>query len=414
MMLLQLETFNNIRSMATLHRNKEWRDTLDKLMEETGIGIVQIAEYIGVPYNEKETSFYAKLPQKRKKFIGVGMALGQPLEVINDWILKYSGKRRLYIKDISEDLVWIYLIGLNYRYRQQLTKDGSACVDAESDSSFINYFRMYEECQNAAYITFRQMWDEVILNSLDTSDLEVKLEDIRYDEKFEGLREFILDNMDSFKTAYTKPRKMLDGYVKCILKGLSAGRKEDVEQSVNAGISDNRNGDSDVRFTSRLKLNWLRGSLDDSMINYLSGNSETHHVIDRNQGVRVVSTKHIPVSRKTHISMCLALGMTGEEINQYLGLMGFAPLKQENNTERILVEALKTWEKAHPLQSVLKNMCIDDNSEETTSGCEKKTLSSSEMYKAAESMLQMRLDIRDEFARQGLAFPYYNERRKGK
>ncbi|MBQ3291938.1 MAG: hypothetical protein IJH43_06150 [Mogibacterium sp.] len=362
-------------------RSREWRETLDDLMQKTGTSISQIADYIDVPYNGSETNFYAKLPQKRRKFIGIGMALGQPATVINNWILKYSGKRRLYVKDVSEDLVWLYLIELNHRYMEE-----------NNFHPAINYYKMYEDCQNTAYITYRQLWEEVILNSIDTQDLEVRLEDAVYDETFEGLKEFIFDNMDSFKTAYTKPRKMLDSYVECILEGLTAGL-----------ANDNASDESRHIKGSKYRLNGLRGFLDDSMINYLSGDIDTHHVIDRKKGVRILSTKHIPASRKIHISMCLALGMTGDEVDQYLRLMGFAPLGSKDPVERFLAEALDSWEKEHPLQRAMKSRCIYD---------EPIDLDSTEMLKAAESMLQLRLDLRDRFAKQGLMFPYYTEKRK--
>ena len=372
--------------MSVLYRNKEWRETLDQIMAQMGITLEQIADYIGSPYNGRETIFYARVPQKRKKFIGIGMALKQPLEVINEWILTYSGKRRLYAKDISEDLIWIYLIGLNCR-----------------SSSDTNYFNLYEKCQNAAFATYRLLWDEVLLGSIDTSELEIRIRQMDYDDEFEGLRSFIVKNMDSFKTAYSKPRKYLDTYVQCILYGLNADRAGiDIDDISASG----HEGRSETHSAEVLRLNSLRGYLDDSMINFLSGSKETVHVYDRSKSFRTLSTKHIPTTRKTHISMCLALGMTAEEINHYLKLMGFGPLGNGDKAEEALIAALEKWEQTHPLQRKFKEEYIGSPGQ-----CEMQT---QDMRKAAESMLLLRQDMREEFKEKELAFPYYSIKEKKK
>ena len=357
--------------MANLNRSKEWRNTLDDLMAGAGVTLQQIAEYIDVPYNGKETGFYSKLPQKRKKFIGIGMALGLPLSEINSWILRYSGKRRLYIKDISEDLIWIYLIGLN--------NAASANAAKVSEGAAPNYFRMFEKCQDSAYVVYRQLWDEIIAGSVDTSELEVRFEKLPHDDDFKGLREFIVDNIDSFKTAYSKPRKMLDRYVACILNGLS-----DPENIAN--------------------LNSLRGYLDDSMINFLSGDSNIINVIDMRSKVRTVGIKNIPTGRKTHISLCLALGMTVDEIDEYLSLMGYDTLSRQKETERQLAEVLPLWEEKHKLQRNYKDQFIKD--------AEEISLSPEEQLQAAESMLLLRQDLREEYSKRGWSFPYYHDKSK--
>lgn len=376
--------------MSNLKRSKEWRDVLDGLMDKTGISLEEISRYIGSPYNGKETGFYAKLPQKRRKFIGIGMALGQPLEVINDWILTYSGKRRLYAKDVSEDLVWIYLIGLNYNAR----------AHGENIISGTNYFSLYEQCQNVAYATYCELWYEAAPYSMETSDLDIRLESVAFDDEFEGLRNFIIDNMDSFKTAYTKPRKMLEDYVDGILIGMASNDSSNDNSSRSHAEAEDQTEKTDT-VGARLKLNSLRGYLDDSMINYLSGDSSTIHVIDRRQGIRTISTKHIPTNRKTHISICLALGMMTDEINRYLEMMGFAPLGENSNDEKNLIEALKTWDEAHTLQREFKSQFIIED--------RKKTLSQEEMRRAVESILLLRQDLKLEFSKRDLEFPYYKK-----
>ena len=341
--------------MSNLKRSKDWRALLDDLMERQGVDLQYVADYIGAPYNGTETVFYAKLPKKRVRFIGIGMALSQPLDVINGWIREYSNHHALYVKDVAEDLIWIYLIGLNQA----------------NPGNGINYFQSFEECQEAVLLTYRQLWDEFTLGSLDTSDLEIRLQKINYDDTFTGLREFIVEHMDSFKTAYTKPRRMLERYLDCILK---------------------QDGEGPQR-----TLNSLRGNLDDSMINYLSGSSDTIHTMDHRKPVRLVGFKPIPKNRKTHISLCLALGMTRSEIDRYLTMMGYGPLRDKGD-EGTLIRMLTDWEKKKPLQRAFKEAYF--NEEQQT------PFPSAQKQNAVQEMLDLRRDLQFEYKKQGLTFPY--------
>ena len=60
-------------------------------------------------------------------------------------------------------------------------------------------------------------WDEFTTGTLDTVVIDSKLETVGPDPAFEGIRAFVAENMDSFKTAYAKPRGMLATYVNTIL-----------------------------------------------------------------------------------------------------------------------------------------------------------------------------------------------------
>lgn len=341
--------------MSNLHRDRQWRATLDELIREQNVDLEYIADYIGAPYNGRETVFYAKVPKKRRRFIGIGMALRQPLETIDRWIREYSSHRSLYVKDVTEDLIWIYLIGLN-----------------EKEEGRTNYFRKFEDCQEAALAIYTQLWDEITLGSIDTSDLEMELEKISYDDAFRGLRQFIIDHMDSFKTAYSKPRRMLDRQLACILEPGSDG-------------------------SGSKSLNSLRGYLDDSMINFLSGDSETVHTMDRRKPVRKVTFKSIPKNRKTHISLCLALGMTRAQIDRYLDLMGYAPLR-EKEEEGELIEMLAAWEQKRPLQKAYKQTCFEEDGGPELTGEQKQA--------AVQEMLNLRRDLQEEYKKRGQIFPY--------
>ena len=343
----------------------EWRRILDSLRDTTGISFREAAEYAGLVYNENGAAFYEKLPRKRTAYIGIGMAYSQPLEVINDWITYFAGKRRLYIKDISEDLVWIYLINENFN----------------SPVYGTNYFARYEEYQSAAYALFSELWDEIVLGVENTSDVEMAAEEIDYSEGLAGLRVFVSEHLDAFKTAYSRPRRYLDRYVGEIVRVLN----------------------SDPACKSTATLNSLRGYLNDSMINYLTGNSDTVHVLDKDRSRRIIRVKYIPKGKKKHISLCISLGMTVRDIDEYLDLMGYAHLSDGDKDERALIGFLDKWEASHPSQRNFKDKCIRGAAE-----CRER-LSPSDELKAVREMLELKVDLISEYEDSGLAFPFYEE-----
>ncbi len=350
-------TAQDIRSS---YKMRSWRNTLDQLAAESGLSFKDVCEYTGMTYNENGPSFYYKLPRKRRTYIGIGMAFRQPVEVINKWLTKYAGKRKLYAKDISEDLVWMYLINANLR-------DGSDRT---------NYFLRYDEFQSIAYAVFCEKWDEILMGYADTADVEVRLAQADYNSEYDGIKEFVAENMDAFKTAYVKPREYLDVYVSNILRTC---RRNPANESIRS-------------------LNSLRGYLDDSMINFLSGDSNTINVINRNTGKRTINIKHVPRGRKKYICLCLALGMTTEDINCYLEMMGYAPLGMTDVNEARLISALSEWEQGHPLQRAYKNRHIkhDDSAE----------LTQNEEFQAVEEMLQLRTDLKERYRLEDAVFPY--------
>ena len=356
---------------------RKWRNTIDELLEKTGVSLEEVCRYAGFAYNGKETAIYKKLPRKRSAFIGVGMALGMPLEEINSWIVDIAGKRKLYAKDISEDLVWIYLIEANAK---ECEKTGLASAGAVETDGRRNYFSLYEKCQSVAYATWKELWDELTMDPEDTADVEIQLENVDYDDNFEGLKTFIIDHMDSFKVAYAKPRKMLDDYVELILSAFREGGKEGM-----LGLTD------------------LRGWLDDSMINYLAGDSEMINVIDKKSHRKTVKIKYVPRSRRVHISMCLALGMCRGEIDRYLEMMGFAPIDTEEGQEAVLAEALDEWEAKEQLPAALKNDLKRETADDTSS---KSALTGEKKRRAAEEMLMLRQELAEEYEKRGIRFPY--------
>ena len=347
-----------------ISKARRWRRTLDELLETNGKDIKWLCEYTGMAYNENGVSFYEKMPKKRKTYIGIGMAFRQPLEVINYWITEYSSLRRLYVKDVSEDLIWIYLIKVNQ----------------DHPDSDINFFRRYEECQSVAYAAYSEVWTASTTDSLSTADVDVVLDKEEHDQGFEGLTHFISSNINSLNAAYSRPREFLDHYVSSIFQ---------TEFS----------GDSS-KFTN---LSSLRGYLDDAMVNYLAGDYSTINTYDRITRRRSLRIKYVPKGRKFHISLCLALGMTVDEIDHYLELMGYSPLQDDDKTEKLLIRLLDEWDNSHPFQRAYKDMLLSEESKRA----EAEAVSSFAAHTAfQEELLFLREEMCTSFKKQGAAFPY--------
>lgn len=353
-----------IKRIVEDHKLNRWKREIEGLCEEKKVTLQDICKYLDLSYN-RDIGFYVKLPKKRRMYIGIGMALDQDIDTINRWIMYYGNKRKLYIKDFSEDLVWIYLIECNLK-----NKDSN-----------VNYYKEYEKCQKIVLDTYCSIWNERINSNLETTVLDEKLindSEIYESIDHQGIKKFVLDNIDSFKTAYAKPRLMLEKFKDNILK-------------TNGIASGNVKSDSLIS---------LRGWLDDSMINYLSGSAETVNVINLKTGERNCSVKHIPKSRKSHIALALALGMTKNEIDEYLTLMGYSSLDENDKNDSILIKELDIWENNHPLQRKYKDKYIH--------GHKDIKISQKEEIQAVNDMLMLRQELREAYKRRKIKFEYMN------
>lgn len=348
-----------LRDLNSMHKLRRWKRILDQLSEETGVSLKEVCDYMQSSYNEAGVSFYVKLPKSRKSYIGIGMAFHQSVDVINNWITEFASKRRLYAKDISEDLVWIYLINANL-----------------NNLDNINYFLRYEEYQSVAYAVFCERWDEIVLKYEDTADVEISLGQAEFGPEYDGIKSFVATHMDAFKTAYSKPRSYLDKYVTGIIETC---RRNPANKTIKS-------------------LNSMRGYLDDSMINFLSGSSDTINVVDRKTGKRTINIKHVPKGRKKYISLCLSLGMTIDDINHFLDLMGYAPLNMLDKEEGRLMTFLTDWEHRHLVQREFKKKNID--------GDATVILTDAEEFEAVDSMLQLKSDLIEEYASHEEEYPY--------
>ena len=155
-------------------------------------------------------------------------------------------------------------------------------------------------------------------------------------------------------------------------------------------------------------LNTLRGYLDDSMVNYLSGYSESINSYDKVKGCRTSAIKHVPKNKKAHIALCLALGMTVEETDKYLKMMGYASLDGADRHEGRLINILKNWDDMHPLQRKYKEKYLMGKSNVELSGREE--------LLAVNEMLQLRSDLKDIYEETNRnnegkkeKFPYMND-----
>ncbi len=328
------------------YRSKKWRAELKSLSEDTGISFEDVCRYIDTEPSA-QPGFYKKMPKLRDTFIGVGMAYKLPLDTINRWLSKYGAKRKLYVKDVLSDLIWIYLITVNYNDR----------------STDTNYYSLYDSCRKAVVEIYNDVWNDLRSDDVDTVILQSGMEHVGYDKDFTGLRSFVVENIDAFKTAYVKPRRLLHLYVTRILE------------------IKNLHDDRQRKWT----MSSLRGYLDDSMINYLSGSPETINVMDSAYGSITSSIKYIPKTKKAHISMCLALGMTQPVLDDYLEMMGYSPLDGVDQDEGALINMLNQWDRAHPLQAKLKKVYRNGSPEE---------MHPKDQLTAVQEMLELRADLK--------------------
>ena len=256
-------------------------------------------------------------------------------------------------------------------------------LNQEQPDTGVNYYHKYEECQSVAYAAYCEVWEAAVSDSLSTADLEVKLDKEEHDQGFAGLTRFISQNIDSFNTAYTRPREYLNSYLSSIFRTEGSGE--------------------DGKFTN---LSSLRGYLDDAMINFLSGDYTTINTFDRATRRRSLRIKYIPKGRKFHISLCLALGMTAREINCYLDMMGYAPLQEEDKAEGLLIKLLNEWDASHPFQRAYKETLLSAHSGQA----EEKAPSSFGVNTAfREELLFLREEMYNRFKERQVPFPYLDK-----
>lgn len=315
------------------YRQNKWKKEIRDLAVSRRKSVREICRYIGIPESDAPR-FWMRTPKQREYYIGIGMCLKQPLEVINRWLRQYCGSRQLYIKDAKSDLVWIYLI------------DASLKAD---DSR--NFFAMYGEISDQVDLAFARICNDNDGSLIDTDALYDEYRYLSYDEDSLELLRFVETHFENFKTAYAKPRKMLRDYLNTILAGLNATGSR------------------------KWTLNRLRGYLDDNTINYLSGNYMCIYTTNHSDGMLTSRMKRVPRTKRAHIALGASLGMMLADLDTYLVSMGYDPLDPTDPQEGRLINLLVRWELQHPEQAAL---------------LEGRLTNPAAMRAAAENMLDMR------------------------
>lgn len=337
------------------YRTKKWKQELKILCEKNGITVDDVGNYLGMKYSGLP-GFYRKLPKTRETYIGIGMAYKLPLKTINRWLVKYGGKRKLYAKEALSDLIWIHLINANYN---------------DKDSTE-NYYQKFDECRAAIEDIYSKINTEIVEEHVDTADMEREVGDLVFDPTYRELKKYVKENLAAFHSAYAKPKLLLHSYIEHILR------------------VKNDNKGSERRWT----LNTLRGYLDDSMINYLTS----------------ASNKYVPKNKRTHISIGLAVGMTVDDLDKYLNMLGYGALDGTYLDEGILINILEKWEENHPLQRNFKNKYLAGRNDICLTGQEE--------MEAVTDMLRLRRDLKEAYEvasrheyndDEPKKFPYLNE-----
>ena len=97
--------------------------------------------------------------------------------------------------------------------------------------------------------------------------------------------------------------------------------------------------------------------------------------------------------------------MTVGEIDHYLDLMGYAPLRKDDKTEGRLIRLLDEWESSHPFQRAYKDMLL---SSETDRKEAEKESSLAAHTAFQEELLFLREEMYNAFKAEGASFPYMN------
>lgn len=335
-------------SLFSNYRLKKWKQELKGLSEKTGMSVNDVCSYMGSNYSGLP-HFYRKLPKSKETYIGIGMAYRLSLHTINRWLIKYGGKKKLYIKDLLNDMIWIYLIHAN--------------ENAQDET--VNYYQKFEECRDCVKEIYRKMNTEIEYEEVLTVELDKDAEKIIFDPEYLQLKAFVRENLEAFRSAYAKPKIYLNRYIDQILE---------VKNKHKIGGRD-------------WTLNSLRGYLDDSMINYLTSGA-----------------KYVPKNKKTHIAIGLAVGMTTDELNEYLQMLGYAELDGTYLEEGILINVLENWDEDHLLQRKFKEKYLEGKS-----GI---YLKPREELQAVNDMLGLRRDLKEAYEQAAALEPGSKEKTK--
>lgn len=372
------------------YRTEAWKKEISLLLKEKGKTEKDLIKYLYPEKTSGKSILISKRPKKRDVYIGIGLYLRQSEEKINEWIVRFSEKKTLYIKDcFADDLAWKYLIK----------------ASRESHEAGINYYKMHEEVKDIIIREYERLCHvrqdniqgiQECKSSNGTAYLnqafqnEIKKPDVK---NFRDLKLYVASHFSSFESAYQKAREYL------IIRAQKMARlmKAYNDNTVNIVLSKDARliygipSDPEHPFNFFLNENIINIS----MRNYLCAESNIA-AIDK--------MKH---TRKAHIKMCLSLALTSVEIDEYLELMGFEPLSAVLDEEYILLYYLSKWEKSHDKVMYLRWKCgfiedIDNSIKEKY----RKGLDKIDMVKTVTDMAYMRILLKIMYQNDSISFPY--------
>lgn len=356
------EAYYEIRS-NDIHRVESWREEIRALLKEKGLNENFLKQYIG-----RTGHLISKLPQQRETYIGIGMALKQDENTINNWIKRYSNKKELYVKEMG-DLVWGYLIK-------------AALNDPDPEN---NYFEKYEVCLAETMKEYHKIYQQLAKKKADQGNpdvantpTDIMKESFKKDvATFENLKVFIAKNIKQFDAAYQRSRMYIKNIVEGTLFPLMIKYEVNKELII---IVSKRSGKGRMKecIPASYHAFFTQGQINRTIENYLTGK----------EGSRV---RPAPISRRANISMCLCFGLSEKQINEYLGILGYEPLKAVSDiNEGMLIHFLSRWDEEHPLAVKFRKKHYEG---------QEITLSEEEEKEALEQILGLKDDMRFEFDR---------------
>jgi len=303
-----------------------WRSELKKLSKDTGLSMAGIAEDIGVKLSDTP-GFYLKLPKEKETYVKLGLALKQPVEVVNKWIIKNTKSPALYAKD-PIDLIGIYFLNINYKQN----------CGFENSKRNIDF---YTSCLQTHKKDFRKSNSAIIPSALSTAEIENDIKEL-YNE--DDLLTYISTHREAFLSANKRSWELMrKKYIDIILSRINT-LTEDVSK-------------------------WTLYTLKDKCIispalhNYLCGDGYKTQV---------------PRKKSTYIFYGLSLGMSLEQICTLLKTAGYDALNLNDDSDAFaefaMYQLLISWENNHPeakkfrCKTFYNNTDIDMTPEEELEG----------------------------------------------
>lgn len=156
---------------------EQWAKKFRQILEDSGMTQTKFSEVYGTSRQAVNGWLNGKIPNKREKFLKIGMTAGYGAEEIDQLLKRYGRYSGLYSKCL-EDAICLFVINQNY---------GQETVEK------YNYILNRIKCQ----ITKDGMEEQ----DLETVEFDVQLQQI---QTMDELEKFIVENSRTFDTAYNR------------------------------------------------------------------------------------------------------------------------------------------------------------------------------------------------------------------